>query len=59
MAAGKTQRMEVLVSMVRATEAGPEEYKPGDFADFPVEHVERVIAKRIARPIGAAATIGK
>ena len=54
-----TQRMEVLVSMVRALDSGPVEYKPGDFAEFPPKDVANLIAKRIARPIGTAATIGR
>ncbi len=41
--------MIVQVSMIRATETGPQEFVPGDTAEFPAEHVDRLIERRIAK----------
>ena len=39
----------VLVSMVRATETGPQEFRPNELAEFPAEHVDRLIERRICK----------
>jgi hypothetical protein len=42
------QTLIVQVSMVRATETGPQEFIKGDAVEFPAEHVQRLIERRIA-----------
>ncbi len=39
----------VQVSMIRATETGPQEFRPGDMTDFPQESVATLIERRIAK----------
>ncbi len=45
------EKVIVLVSMVRATETGPQEFVPGDTIEVPAEHVQRLVEKRIAKRI--------
>lgn len=42
-------KLTVLVSMVRATETGPQEFAPGDSIEVPSDHVQRLIDRRIAK----------
>jgi hypothetical protein len=50
----QTTILTALVSMVRATESGPQEYQPGDSIEVPTESVQRLIERRMAKRPEAA-----
>lgn len=49
------EKVVVLVSMVRATETGPQEFVSGDTIEVPADHVARLVERRIVKRIEPAA----